>query len=416
MSGNGPGDAIRDSLARASDARRQGRPGEARILLESVVEAAPGHPVALNSLGLILLETGDPRSAITLFERAATADPKAPPILINLAQAWRAAGEPDREIEALDRALAVDPYLLPALLRKAQVLESQGRMNESVAIYRALLAATPDEQAVPEAVRAALAHGRKVIAGFADSQAQALAGPIEAVRAAHPQADMRRAMAYADNVAGRRRVFQQQPVDGHFPYLPAIEFFDRELFPWFEAIEAATNDIQRDLMSLWDEGDQGFRPYVAFDPSQPVNQWAELNHSPRWSAWFLWKDGVRQDENIARCPATAKALEAVPLLDVPGKSPTVMFSILEPRTRIPPHHGSSNVRTTVHLPLVIPDGCGFRVGAETRPWRLGEAWAFDDTIEHEAWNDSDRPRAILILDVWNPLLSEAERAAVRLVG
>jgi aspartyl/asparaginyl beta-hydroxylase (cupin superfamily) len=93
-----------------------------------------------------------------------------------------------------------------------------------------------------------------------------------------------------------------------------------------------------------------------------------------------------------------------------------MFSILEPRTRIPPHTGSSNVRTTIHLPLVVPEGCGFRVGSQARRFEVGKAWAFDDTIEHEAWNDSEEPRAIFILDVWNPLLTEAERAAVRLIG
>jgi aspartyl/asparaginyl beta-hydroxylase (cupin superfamily) len=93
-----------------------------------------------------------------------------------------------------------------------------------------------------------------------------------------------------------------------------------------------------------------------------------------------------------------------------------MFSILKPRTRIPPHTGTSNARVTVHLPLIVPPGCGFRVGAETREWRVGEAWAFDDTIEHEAWNDSDQPRAILIIDTWNPFLSEAEREVVRRIG
>jgi aspartyl/asparaginyl beta-hydroxylase (cupin superfamily) len=93
-----------------------------------------------------------------------------------------------------------------------------------------------------------------------------------------------------------------------------------------------------------------------------------------------------------------------------------MFSILQPRTRIPPHTGSSNIRTTIHLPLVVPPGCGFRVGAETREWVEGEAWAFDDTIEHEAWNDSDQVRAILILDGWNPFLTEAEREVSRKIG
>ena len=67
------------------------------------------------------------------------------------------------------------------------------------------------------------------------------------------------------------------------------------------------------------------------------------------------------------------------------------------------------MRTIVHLPLIVPPGCGFRVGGETREWKVGEAFAFDDTIEHEAWNDSDELRAVLILDVWNPHITEAER-------
>ena len=60
----------------------------------------------------------------------------------------------------------------------------------------------------------------------------------------------------------------------------------------------------------------------------------------------------------------------------------------------------------------MPPGCGFRVGSETREWRIGEGWVFDDTIEHEAWNDSDEPRYILICDIWNPRLSPQERAAI----
>ena len=99
---------------------------------------------------------------------------------------------------------------------------------------------------------------------------------------------------------------------------------------------------------------------------------------------------MRNETNCARCPATAALLERLPLLDLPGKGPTAMFSLLEPRTRIPPHTGSNNVRATVHLPLIVPEGCGLRVGAETRAFAPGKAWAFDDTIEHEAWNDTTR--------------------------
>jgi len=87
----------------------------------------------------------------------------------------------------------------------------------------------------------------------------------------------------------------------------------------------------------------------------------------------------------------------------------VFFSILKAGKRIPPHTGVTNIRSIVHLGLIVPQGCGFRVGGEVREWREGEAFVFDDTIEHEAWNDSDEDRAVLILDCWNPHLSPAEQ-------
>ncbi len=92
--------------------------------------------------------------------------------------------------------------------------------------------------------------------------------------------------------------------------------------------------------------------------------------------------------------------------------PAAMFSVLRANTRIPPHTGVANVRLVVHLPLVVPPGCGFRVGNETREWKVGEAWVFDDTIEHEAWNDSDEDRVVLIFDIWNPRLSASERSMI----
>jgi aspartyl/asparaginyl beta-hydroxylase (cupin superfamily) len=117
-------------------------------------------------------------------------------------------------------------------------------------------------------------------------------------------------------------------------------------------------------------------------------------------------------ENLARCPRTAQALAQLPRLEIPGYAPTAFFSILDAKARIPPHTGVTNTRAICHLPLVVPPGCGFRVGWETREWREGEAWVFDDTYEHAAWNDSDVPRGILIFDLWNPYLTPAEREQV----
>jgi len=123
--------------------------------------------------------------------------------------------------------------------------------------------------------------------------------------------------------------------------------------------------------------------------------------------------GERVEDHLARCPRTAAALEAAPRVDIPGRGPTAFFSILEPRTTIPAHHGVTNTRLIVHLPLVVPPGCRFRVGSDTREWQTGEAWVFDDTIEHEAVNDSDAPRAILIFDIWHPELTMLERELIR---
>ena len=97
---------------------------------------------------------------------------------------------------------------------------------------------------------------------------------------------------------------------------------------------------------------------------------------------------------------------------ITGCAANAMFSLLAPNTHIPPHVGVGNFRLLCHLPLIVPDGCWFRVGAETRDWRRGEAFVFDDTIEHEAMNPSDRLRVVFIFDVWHPDLGSAEREAV----
>ena len=96
----------------------------------------------------------------------------------------------------------------------------------------------------------------------------------------------------------------------------------------------------------------------------------------------------------------------------PRFQPRVSLPALKPHTKIPPHTGVSNVRLVTHLPLIVPPGCGFRVGNDTRSWEEGKAWVFDDTIEHEAWNGSDQLRVVLIFDIWHPQLSQAERALI----
>src|SRR5579862_1517663 len=175
----------------------------------------------------------------------------------------------------------------------------------------------------------------------------------------------------------------------------------------------ALADIRSELLAVLAEGDAALDPYVAFPGGMPMEQWRELNNSRRWGVYSLWREGQAYPEHIARCPKTVKALADVPRWDVPGNGPTALFSILDARTRIPAHTGPVNTRLVVHLPLIVPPGCGFRVGGQMREWVPGKAFVFDDSINHEAWNDSDLPRAVLIFDIWSPYLSEAERELTR---
>jgi aspartate beta-hydroxylase len=153
-------------------------------------------------------------------------------------------------------------------------------------------------------------------------------------------------------------------------------------------------------------------PYVQRDPDRPAFDVRGLLDNPKWSAFFLIKDGAVVESHAARCPRTMAALAAVPLCRIDRRTPSVLFSLLQPGARIPPHHGFTNARLIGHLPLIVPSDCALRVGSETRAWREGEVLLFDDSIEHEAWNSSERPRMVLIFDVWRPELSAKERELI----
>jgi len=367
------------------------------------------NPAELNAAGLQALGRGDARTAASLLARAAAADPASPLLWYNLSTAHSVTGDQAAEADALDKALDRDPYFDHALLCKGRLREAQGRMEEALDHYRRLLAATDPNVRQGPGFMAGLAHARATVAAATDALAARLDTALLPALDALAEDDSRRFRHFVDASLGRRRLYHHQPLVLHYPYLPAEQYFARSHFPWLARLEAATPVIRAELQALLAAGDAGFAPYVAYPPGSPVNQWAELNHSDAWSARFLVQHGIPDAAVRARCPQTAAVLDSLPLFDLPGRGPVAFFSLLKPRTHIPPHTGATNIRTIIHLPLIVPEDCSFRVGNETRAWVEGEAFAFDDTIEHEAWNRSDALRAVLIIDTWNPHLADPER-------
>ena len=402
--------ALADAITQVSGTRR---PAEALRLIEMALARAPEQPLVLNAAGGHMYRTGEAGRARELYEKAIVADGNSKVLWLNLANACRALGDMKSEAEALEKALAIEPRYVLALLQKAALMERQARPKSAAILYEAALDSLASGAPAPKQAAAALAHAHDVVNASRRELEKFLEQEVAAVRKQHAAADQHRYAACRDLYLRKRPIYHNQPKQILFPYLPEIEFFRREDFPWLDVLEAATEEIAAEALAALTGDRAGFKPYVDFPPGTPIDDWVALNHSSDWSVYPLWRDGEQIPEHVQKCPKTAAVLAQLPLCDIPHYAPGAFFSVLKPRTRLPPHTGTTNTRSIVHLPLVVPSGCGFRVGADVRTWMPGNAWVFDDSIEHEAWNDSDEIRIILIFDIWNPLLSVAERDLVR---
>ncbi len=372
----------------------------------------PAEAARLNSLGMQALRASDFARAEKLFLEAIEHDRSASALWRNVAAARRGNADDDGELQALDAAIDVDRLDFMAWLRKAELHQRLGQEGQALSAWQGVLQMADQIGEVPGEIASMLATGRTFVVEANSRIAQAVDAEIAGLQPHLGETERRRGQAFVDLAMGRRRIYYNQCSGLYYPFLPADEYFDRRHFPWMEELESATDAIRAELLALLDDPGAALRPYVRMDKGTPENKWTGLDHSLDWGACFLWEYGIPNQPVLDRCPHTAAALSKVPLAPIDNRSPSAFFSLLRPETRIPPHSGVTNTRAIIHLPLVVPEGCGFRVGAETREWKVGEAFAFDDTIEHEAWNDSKELRAILIFDVWNPHLAPAEQELI----
>jgi aspartyl/asparaginyl beta-hydroxylase (cupin superfamily) len=372
-----------------------------RSMTEGTIEQAADRAAA----------AGNFASARALLEQAVEADSSSRGLWMKLSAMCRASGDLHGALTAVERSLALSPLDFSGLLSRAMLLDQLGDPVAGEEFGNALAQVPPDDQ-IPEAMRAAVANARKRWeahqAALEDRLRDALPASLE------PKERVR-AERLISNRSRRTRPFHQEPRDFHYPGLPELEFHDRQSFPELDMLERATDEIRAEFEALIAAEAAEMVPYVQYPDRVPLAQWRELNHNPKWTAIHLLQVGHRIETNARHCPRTMEVIGGMPMPHVHAASPNAMFSLLAPRTRIPPHTGAANTRLVCHLPLIVPPGCGFRVGATTRQWKVGEAFVFDDTIEHEAWNDSDELRVVLIIDLWAPALSEAERTAVAAV-
>jgi aspartyl/asparaginyl beta-hydroxylase (cupin superfamily) len=408
---NKNGQEIASLEGQALQANQRGDERRAGQLWERILEHAPDHSKALLALAQRSFRAGDLARARALLERLVAVDGGDKQHWLNLAAVCLAQKDDAGEEQAIRGALTCDPSDLLGLILRANLCARQGKRHAAAKAYGAVATVAPrPERLAPQlrpAVQEAIAYRDQYQREFGDFLDAWLAPQLSELKGEN----LGRFRESLDIMLGRKRRFDSQSALFHFHGLASITFFERSDFQWLEAVEAATGAIRDEFLAVL-QSEEGFTPYLKYGSDQPLNQWAELNNSPRWSAFHLVEAGRINAANAGRCPRTMQALASVPQPDQPGRTPVAMFSLLKPRTRIPPHSGVSNVRLVAHLPLIVPPACGFRVGNDVREWVPGRAWVFDDTIEHEAWNDSDQLRVILMFDVWHPHLSAAERAMI----
>lgn len=206
--------------------------------------------------------------------------------------------------------------------------------------------------------------------------------------------------------------YPQLPQTFYYPGLPLVHFANADQFSWRAAVEAATATMLEESRALLADP-ANFLPYMRQSTERPQGDVHGLLDNDDWSTCYLTDRGQPIPERVAKAPVTFETLDQnVPLCRIGTRAPSIMFSLLRPHSNIPSHTGMVNCRYICHLPLVVPDHCGFRVGDTTREWQVGELMVFDDSVSHEAWNNSGHDRLVLIFDVWRPEVSIEEQRQI----
>jgi aspartyl/asparaginyl beta-hydroxylase (cupin superfamily) len=357
------------------------------------------------------LQDGDGVGARAHLAPLLAADLDHPQLWMLLGSACRLTGDHAALEHAADALLLADPAQARAMAWKGECRLAVGDRRGAAAWFRSATRAIAAIAAPPASLvtlaEEVAAHVTALDAGFTAAIDEGLAARGIDMTAASP--------AFARSLAIMRgqdsaALELQRPASYYYPGLPQRRFYEREEFAWAAAVEAATPAIRAELTTALADPAL-FQPYLTHQANRPAQRNA-LDNDPAWSALHLIENGTVRANLAPRFPATLAAMEHVPLCRISVRSPTVMFSLLQPGAKIDPHHGEINARLICHLPLIVPGAGALEVGGEARSWEEGKLIIFDDSIEHAAWNHADADRVVLIFDVWRPEIGDADQRAI----
>ena len=170
-------------------------------------------------------------------------------------------------------------------------------------------------------------------------------------------------------------------------------FFDKKLLN-------ATPDLEKNYEDIKEETIQVLKRYDEITPFQMISpDQTHLSNDDRWKMFFLKAANIKFEKNLNMMPKTKALLERNPEII------SAYLSILGPRKYLPPHCGPWAGVLRAHLGLIIPDegDCSITVDDKTYYWKNGEVVYFDDTYKHSAFNNSDKIRVVLFMDILRPM-------------
>lgn len=402
---------------RAEQLRQAGRPENIIPVAEEILTLDPKSPRALQVLAMWHLGKGDYAAALKYLEPFNKTVPSHEGMMLPLAVTYEELGDFESALKVLKRVLRLNENNFFAYLYLGSVLEKTGNKEQAAWAYSFAVDINPSlktlfkDETLPKPARVRVTRCNDFLTQIGQNlHKQAVAK----AREKFPKGDFTRIERALWRKLHHARVGitnpAQRPLSFFIPDLDRAPWFEREEFPWLEDFEKDFPHILNEVLKNY-RGDQDTLPYLQRG-GYDEKAWGDLVGSKQWAACHLYDGMNRKEANCARFPETTAAVDKLPLFRVKGRPVEVLLSILKPKTKIPPHYGTSNARLTVHLPLVAPEGCYLRAGHEERPVEAGKTFFFDDSFDHEARNDSDQVRIVLIFEVWHPDLREEERLAI----
>jgi ornithine lipid ester-linked acyl 2-hydroxylase len=209
---------------------------------------------------------------------------------------------------------------------------------------------------------------------------------------------------------GRKLLRQVHKWIGRASLIGDAPFFSAAQFPWAKDLENNWRVIREELDQVL-EHREDLPNFQDISPDQK-----HLSKGNMWKTFFFFAYGLDAPANAARCPRTLTLLKAIP------GAQTAFFSILSPGMHIPAHCGPYKGVVRCHLGLIVPEPkeqCRIRVADQIAHWEEGKAMFFDDTYEHEVWNDTGGVRVVLFMDVLRPLsfpMSLVNRGVIKAIA